>query len=209
MIWLEELKLNLNNFFKLKRCINFDSLNVKKIMKKRVLFIVDPKADFFVGDDKLPQSDKIVPIINKLIDNKKFDFIISSNNHCDYEKNSIKLHTKLNLDNIPIFIKSKKDDSYSSFNSFNNILGTLEQFLKKNNINEIYVVGMIGDMGVKDTSLDCSVFLDTYFIVDATKFIDKMNPTVEKLVKNGVMVINSNDIDIFLSNENYYENKIK
>ena len=185
-------------------------------MKKRALFIVNPRIDFFINNDKIPNSDRIIPIINKLIDNKNFDFIITSSNLCDNENekelidsSKYKFHPDLNLEDVPIFIKNKKDNSYSSFNSFNNVLGSLEEYLKKNNVDEIYVAGMVGDMGVKDTSLDCSIFFDTYFIVDATRFIDKINPTVENLIKNGVMIINSNDVDIFLSNENYFENNLK
>ena len=46
---------------------------------------------------------------------------------------------------------------------------------------------------------------ETFFIVDATRFTGSINPTVEELVKEDIMVINSGDIDIFLSDEKYHK----
>ena len=211
---------------------------------KRALFIVDMQLDFCPGGSlEVPFGDKIVPIINSLI--QKFDLVIASRDwhpadhksfttenpgtktldkvkvngkdmiiwppHCVQNSSLAKFHPDLKMEGIPIFTKgdNKYEHPFSGFSGVNIDLGSVESFLKQQNVDEIYVVGLAGDYCVKETALDCSVFFKTYFIVDATRFIGEMTPTVEDLIKNGVDVINSNDLGFFIKEDKFYSKKEK
>jgi nicotinamidase/pyrazinamidase len=128
--------------------------------------------------------------------------------HCVQNTEGAKFHPNLYFDGH-VFTKGDKitEHPFSGFSGINEDGVSVETYLKGNEIDEVYVVGLAGDYCVKETALDCSVFFKTYFIVDATRFIGEMNPTIEILAKEGVMIINSNDIDIFLSDKKLYERK--
>ena len=211
---------------------------------KRALFIVDPQKDFCPGGSlAVPFGDKIVPVINKLINSKKFDVIIVSRDwhpadhksftsenpgknvldivqvngkdmivwppHCVQNDPMSAFHPDLQLKNVMIFTKGTDplEHPFSGFGAVNENGLTVQQYLDNEGVGEVYVVGLAGDYCVKDTAIDCSVFYKTYFIVDATRFIGEMTPTLESLAKDGVMIINSHDIDIFMSNNEFYEDK--
>jgi nicotinamidase-related amidase len=156
---------------------------------RRALFVVDPQKDLV---QSVPFGDRIIPIINKIINEKKFDIIILSKN-----KDS-EVHSDFQLENAIIFTKN---DKISSFESSNKEGINVYDYLSSKNIDEIYVVGLDGDHNVKETSKDCSVFFKTYVIIDATRFISEMTPVVEDLAKDGVMIINSYDLNIFITNK--------
>lgn len=120
--------------------------------------------------------------------------------HCVPGTKGFEFHPDLNLENVSIFYKgdNPNEHPFSGFVAINPELGSVEDYLKSQEIDEVYVVGLAGDYCAKETALDCSVFFKTYFIVDLTKFIGEMNPNLEQLVKDDVMIINSEDIDIFL-----------
>lgn len=90
-------------------------------------------------------------------------------------------------------------DSYSGF--FDNAkLGKtdLDEYLKKNQVTEIYVVGLAADFCVKFTSLDgAELKYKTYFVKDLTKAVfpdDIEVSTYEKLREAGVNIIESSEI---------------
>lgn len=128
--------------------------------------------------------------------------------HCIQNTEGASFHKDLKMDNIPIFTKGdyKKEHPFSGFYGICDDI-SVEKYLKSKKIEEVYVVGLAGDYCVKETALDCSVFFKTYFIIDAVKFIGDPNDTVNELVKNDIMIINSNDIDIFLNEKTCHENK--
>ena len=130
--------------------------------------------------------------------------------HCVQNTEGAKFHPDLKFEG-PIFTKGDNpyEHPFSGFAGVNDDDVTVESYLKEKEIDEVYVVGLAGDYCVKETALDCSVFFKTYFIVDLTRFIGEMNPTLEELVKNDVMVINSNDLHIFLSDNKYHEDNRK
>lgn len=178
---------------------------------KRALFIVNPQLDFMPGGSlAVPFGDKIVPIINKF--SGRFNIVIvSRDRHPEDHKsftsnNGANFHPDLQLYGAPIFTKgeNKSEHPFSGFVGVNDDGISIEKYLKDAGVDEVYVVGLSGDYCVKDTALDCSVFFKTYFIVDATRFIGEMTPTVEDLAENGVMIINSNDLDIFLSDDKFH-----
>ena len=132
--------------------------------------------------------------------------------HCVQNDPMAEFHSSLKDKNITVFTKGDNpmEHPFSGFVGYNAELGiNVKEYLKNLDIDEVYVVGLAGDYCVKETALDCSVFFKTYFIVDATRFIGEMNPTIEDLVKNGVMITNSSDLEYFLSDNNYHNKKEK
>ena len=121
--------------------------------------------------------------------------------HCVQNTDGAKFHKDLKMSNVLVFTKGdyKKEHSFSGFYGKRKGI-SVEEYLKYKGVEEVYVVGLAGDYCVKETSLDCSVFFKTYFIIDAIRFIGSPNKTLEELVKNNVMIINSKDINIFLNN---------
>ena len=213
---------------------------------KRSLFLVDIQLDFCPGGSlAVPFGDKIVPIVNKLIDSKKFDIIIVSRDwhpadhksftsenpgknvldvvqvngkdmivwppHCVQNTDGAKFHPDLKLDNVMVFTKGTNpvEHPFSGFGAVNDDGLTVQQYFDKEGVGEVYVVGLAGDFCAKDSALDSSVFYKTFFIVDATRFIGEMTPTLEALAKDGVMIINSNDIDIFMSDDKFHKDEGK
>lgn len=126
--------------------------------------------------------------------------------HCVQNTSGAEFHPDLEIKDFPVFTKGDNvnEHPFSGFVAINQELGTVEKYFKDKEVDEVYVVGLAGDYCVKETALDCSVFFKTYFIVDATRFIGEMELTLNELVKNDVMVINSNDIDIFLNDNDFY-----
>lgn len=210
---------------------------------KRALFIVDPQIDFMPGGSlAVPFGDKIVPLVNQMIDGKfgKFDFIIVSRDwhpvdhksftsenpgtkvldivkvngkdmviwppHCVQNTDGAKFHPDLHLIDVPVFTKGndKFEHPFSGWGGYNEKLGTVEEYFKKEGVDEVYVVGLAGDYCVKQTAQDCSIFFKTYFVVDATRFIGEVNPTLEEVAKDGVMIINSNDLYIFMNDNEHF-----
>lgn len=210
---------------------------------KKALFLVDIQNDFCPGGSlAVPYGDKIVPIVNSLIE--KFDIVVTSRDwhpadhksfttensgsnvfdvvkvngkdmvvwppHCVQNTDGAKFHPDLNVDKFPVFTKGDNpmEHPFSGFVGYNAELGiNVKEYFEKLEVKEVYVVGLAGDYCVKDTAIDCSAFFKTYLILDATRFIGEMNPTIEDLAKNGVMITNSIDLEYFMSDNNYYINK--
>lgn len=162
---------------------------------KRALFIVNVQTDFC--NLVVPFGDRVVPVINKLIDSERFDVVIAS-------KDSISdIHPKLKMKNVSIF--TKKHNHKSGIDYINEENFSVEKYFKNNNIDEVYMVGLSGDYHVKEIAKDCSVFFKTYFVVDATRFIGDMTSVLEELAIDGVIVTNSDDcLNHYLSDEKYY-----
>jgi len=189
---------------------------------KRALFIVDVQKDFMPGGTyPVPFGDRIIPIINEIKD--KFDLTVASRDwhpvnhksftdeippHCIQNTEGADFHPDLDLKETTIFTKGEKTIDLSGFVGVNEDGLNLYDFLDKNDVKEVYVVGLPGDFNVKETAKDCSVFFKTFLIVDATRFFDQMTPIVEDMAKDGVMIINSMDLDIFLSDDEIFKYKI-
>ncbi len=133
--------------------------------------------------------------------------------HCVQNSDGAKFHPDLKVDKFPVFTKGDDPNihPFSGFNGYCAEMGgiSVQQYFKNVGVDEIYVVGLAGDYCVKETALDCSVFFKTYFIIDATRFINEMTSNIEDLAKNGVMVINVKDLDIFLSDEQFHTSNKK
>lgn len=131
--------------------------------------------------------------------------------HCIQNTEGAKFHPDLKLPyNIEIFTKGDKVHEHPFSGFAGKSKGTsAKDYLKNMKIDEVYVVGLAGDYCVKDTAIDASLDFKTYFIVDATRFIGDMTTTIENLIKENIIIINSKDLDIIMSDEPYYKEKEK
>lgn len=129
--------------------------------------------------------------------------------HCVQDTKGAEFHPELDMTGVQVFTKGDDiyDHPFSGYCGINQNVGTVESYFKSIGVDEVYVVGLAGDYCVKATALDCSISFKTYFIVDATRFIGDMSQTIDDLIKCGVMVINSNDIDFFVDENQWYEKK--
>jgi nicotinamidase/pyrazinamidase len=120
--------------------------------------------------------------------------------HCIQGTEGAKIHPELKIDGFPVFIMGE-DTNEHSFSGFSGTIDGLsvEKYLKDKDVDEVFVVGLVGDYCVKETALDSVVSFKTYIIIDATKFIGDITSTLEDLVKNDVIVINCSDFELYYS----------
>ena len=181
-------------------------------MKKRCLLIVDLQNDFCPGG-ALPvkDGDKIVEPINRIMD--KFDLIIASKDmhpektvhfdkwpvHCVRGTRGSEFHPDLNSEKIDfVFEKGtgNKDDGYSAFDATNK---DLEEFLRENKVDELYVCGLATDYCVKATVLDAlKRGFKTLVLTDCIKAVNVNPDDGEKALKEmrdkGAILIESKEI---------------
>lgn len=185
--------------------INFERM-------KRALLIVDVQNDFCPGG-ALPAVDghKIIPVINKIMDS--FDVVIASKDwhpadtvhfkvwppHCVQNTKGAEFPETLSSKKITqTFLKGTRnsDDGYSAFESTNL---NLENWLKENKIDELYLAGIATEYCVKQSSRDAleagfkvSVITDAVAAIDAHE--GDGNNALQELAKNGARLINSSFI---------------
>jgi nicotinamidase/pyrazinamidase len=134
---------------------------------KKALLIVDVQNDFCPGGSlAVKDGDKIVPVINELIE--KFDLIISSQDwhpadtvhfekwppHCIADTFGAAFHPNLHSEKIGLkLLKGTKnsDDGYSAFEATNI---DLSHYLHDQKVSSIYICGLTTDYCVKQTTLD-------------------------------------------------------
>ncbi|MCX7798466.1 MAG: nicotinamidase [Melioribacter sp.] len=178
----------------------------------RALFIVDLQNDFCPnGALPTPKGDVIIPVINKLMD--KFDVVLASKDwhpedsghfnkwpkHCIQNSYGAEFPAGLHVEKIhKIFLKgtSDKDDGYSAFEATNE---NLAEYLRKNNIDELYVTGLTAEYCVKQTVLDSlKNGFKTFVIKDGVEGIYQNENDVEnafkEMEKAGAVILTSNDI---------------
>lgn len=153
---------------------------------KNALLIVDVQNDFCPGGAlAVNDGDKIVSIINQIED--KFDFVISSQDwhpaatvhfekwppHCIAGTFGADFHPNLITDKIDLKLlkgTGNKDDGYSAFEATN---VSLIDYLRKNQIKDLYVCGLATDYCVKATVLDAiKNGFHTYVITDAVAAVN-------------------------------------
>lgn len=178
----------------------------------KALLIVDVQNDFLPkGSLGVKDGDKIIPILNKLID--KFSIRIATKDwhpektvhfdiwpiHCVVNTIGSDFPKELKSDKIQeIFYKGtdNKDDGYSAFDATNK---NLSKYLKENNVKEVYVTGIATDYCVKASALDAiTEGFKTYIITDAIKAVNQ-NPgddlkALEELEEKGAILLSSKDI---------------
>jgi len=175
----------------------------------KAFLIVDLQIDFCPGGAlPAPDGDKIVPVINTLMD--KFDLVLASKDwhpvetahfgkwpvHCVRETNGADLHPGLHVQNIDeIFLKGTRnmDDGYSAFEATNI---SLEDYLHRHQIDSLYIGGLATEYCVKATAVDAIKYgFQTYVIEDAIKGVEQNRGDSEMALRQmkdeGIQVINS------------------
>ena len=151
----------------------------------RALLIVDLQNDFCPGGAlPAPEGDRIVPVINKLMD--KFDVVLASKDwhptetvhfenwpaHCVRDTQGAEFHPDLDAGKIDkVFLKGTQDtdDGYSAFEATNDDLG---DYLRKSKVEEVYVTGLVTEYCVKQTVLEAlRQGFKTFLIEDAVQGI--------------------------------------
>ncbi len=171
------------------------------------LLVVDVQNDFCQGGAlPTPQGDKVVPVINKLMD--KFSLIIASRDwhpestshfdkwpvHCVRETQGADFPVELHKEKFnQIFEKGTgtKDDGYSAFEATNY---DLVQYLKEKKIDKLYVTGLTAEYCVKSTVLDALNYeLKTFVIKEAVEGIRKQKDDFEnsfiEMEKAGAIIV--------------------
>jgi nicotinamidase/pyrazinamidase len=152
----------------------------------RALLIVDVQNDFCPGGAlPIPEGDKVVPVINRLMDH--FDVIVASKDwhpqqtihfqkwppHCVQGTHGAEFHPNLQSKNIQkVFLKGtrNKDDGYSAYEATSE---DLAQHLKSKGVTELYVTGLATDYCVRASALDANKKgFRTYVVTDAIAAVD-------------------------------------
>lgn len=178
----------------------------------KALLIVDLQNDFLpTGSLGVQDGDKIVPIINKLMD--KFPIVIASKDwhpeitvhfdywpvHCVADTKGAAFPEDLDSDKIQeVFYKGtdNKDDGYSAFEATSK---SLSKFIKDKEISKLYIVGIATDYCVKASVLDAlKEKITTYIITDAVKAVNQ-NPgddltALEVMKSKGATLVPSSDL---------------
>ncbi len=178
----------------------------------KALMVVDVQNDFCPGGAlPAPDGDKVVPVINILIDT--FPLVVASKDwhsettghfkkwprHCVQGTKGAELHPDLKKGGIDrIFLKgtTDKDEGYSAFEATN---ADLEGFLKERGADTLYITGIATEYCVKESALDAVKrgFI-TYVVKDAVEGVKLKEGDVERafgeMEKAGVKIIRSAEI---------------
>ncbi|MDU1911734.1 bifunctional nicotinamidase/pyrazinamidase [Fusobacterium sp.] len=121
--------------------------------------------------------------------------------HCVQNENGAEFHSKLHpIENIVYKGENPEIDSYSAF--FDNgkkHKTSLDDILKKNNIDTLYIMGLATDYCVKFTVLDAlELGYKVYLIEDGCKGVDifpeDSKKAINEMKNKGAVIINSNNI---------------
>ena len=178
----------------------------------RALLVVDVQNDFCPGGAlPAPEGDKVVPVINKLMD--KFPLIIASKDwhpeitvhfdrwpkHCIQGTKGAELHPALKQDRIDQIILKGALDMDEGYSVFEGIDIDLEKFLRDRGVDAVYVVGLVTEYCVKETAIDARKRgFSAYVIKDAVKSVELKEGdgerAFEEMEKAGVRVISSAEV---------------
>ncbi len=185
---------------------------MNQIKTKNALLIVDVQNDFCPGGSlAVSNGDKIIPIINSIID--RFDVVISTQDwhpvdtihfekwpvHCVANTKGSEFHPDLDTSKIDLNLTKgteNKDDGYSAFEATN---VSLINYLRKQEISNLYICGLATDYCVRASALDALEYgLHTAVITDAIAAVNLQpgddKKTLDELYKKGVSLINSSEI---------------
>ena len=163
----------------------------------RALLVVDVQNDFCPGGTlAVPDGDKVVPVINKLM--PMFQIIVASKDwhpsdsahfqkwppHCVRDTPGAAFHPQLLGAKIQqVFLKGTmgKDDGYSAFEATNMDLG---RFLTSHGVTELYVTGLATDYCVKASALDAQrKGFQTTVVTDAVAPVDVQQGDGERALR--------------------------
>lgn len=180
----------------------------------KALLIVDVQNDFCGGGTlAVPDGEKVVPVINKLMD--RFKVIIASKDwhpektihftkwpvHCVQDTFGAAFHPQLDAEKIQeVFLKGTglEDDGYSAFEATNN---NLEQFLRSHKVDDLYICGLATDYCVLSSALDAhKKGFNVLVIEDAVRGVDVVKGDVERAIEEmkhmGIVFIPSGQVPL-------------
>ena len=178
-------------------------------MSKKALLVVDVQNDFCSkGSYPTPSGEDVIKPINKLLDFARENnwLIIFSRDwhpkgmsHCVQNTKGAEFHPDLKIKPADIVIsKGIFDQSETHYSVFNGEDNNLEELFVNNQVDKVYIVGLVFDYCVKYTALDSAYHgFDTTIIKDATRGIYKkiMPDQLElELTQKGIHLINSDKI---------------
>lgn len=123
--------------------------------------------------------------------------------HCIQRRKGSRFHNELNLGKeVRVFKKGTNPeiDSYSGFYDNDHKSSTgLSEYLKKQNVDMVYVTGLATDYCVKFTALDSlREGFNTFVIKDAVKGVnvnkDDSKKAFEEMKQNGIKIVNCTQI---------------
>ena len=178
----------------------------------KALLVVDVQNDFCPGGAlPAPGGDKVVPVINSLID--KFPLIIASKDwhpeitlhfdkwpkHCVQGTKGAELHPDLRQDRLDQIVLKGAMNMDEGYSVFEGIDIDLEKFLRDRGVNTLYVTGLVTEYCVKETALDAQKRgFSTYVIKDAVEGVRLKKGDVERafeeMEKAGVRLISSSEV---------------
>ena len=173
-----------------------DAGRQKQKNMKRALLIIDVQNDFCPGGAlPVPEGDRVVPMINSIMD--RFDLVIATRDlhpeesihfkkwpkHCIRNTPGAAFHPALKMEGVNKIISKgtgNKDDGYSAFETEEI---NLPEYLKSNDIVELYFTGLATEYCVKASAMDAvrSGF-KTFVIEDAVRGIDVHPGDIEKAI---------------------------
>lgn len=156
------------------------------MIKNKALIVVDMQKDFMEGGPLgIKGSYDLIPIIERYIHSKLFKTIVFTrdyhpNNHVSFDEwpehcvrgtEGCRIVDELRNITVPYYIIEKGTnvlfDSYSGFSIDGMNKTWLEQLLRDNEIEEVYIVGVATEYCVKYTAIDSAeVGFKTYVIVN-------------------------------------------
>ena len=178
----------------------------------KALLVVDVQNDFCSGGTlAVPEGEKVVPVINKLME--KFSLVVASKDwhpkdsvhftkwppHCLRNTRGAEFHPDLHSQKIQqVFYKGtrNRDDGYSAYEATNL---DLAQYLKGSGVKDLYVTGLATDYCVRASALDSvKNGFNTYLVADAVRAVNVKpgdgEKAIEEMKKAGVELVTSQAI---------------
>jgi nicotinamidase/pyrazinamidase len=178
----------------------------------KALLVVDVQNDFCPGGALgVPEGDKVVPVINRLMD--RFPLVVASKDwhpsetvhfqkwpvHCVRETKGAEFHPGLQVEKMHQVVykgTGNKDDGYSAFEATN---VKLADFLKERGVTELYVAGLATDYCVRASALDAvKQGFKTYVVTDAVAGVNVQPGDDQKALgemrKAGATLVQSTDV---------------
>ncbi|HGJ64993.1 TPA: isochorismatase family protein [bacterium] len=120
--------------------------------------------------------------------------------HCVQGTKGAELHPDLKKEKISQIVLKGALDQEEGYSVFEGIDIDLEKFLKDNEVNELYITGLVTEYCVKETAIDAAKRGFTTFVIkEAVEGVELNAGDVEKAFKEmekaGVRVISSSDIN--------------
>ena len=123
--------------------------------------------------------------------------------HCVRDSFGAELVDGLKAENISKIIRKGKNLEFDGYSAFlekkDGKISVLSTFLKQNKVEEVYIMGLMTEFGVKHTAIDAVHFgFKTNVILDGCCWFDSNEEniisTIKELQKNGVQFLNSDDL---------------